>query len=527
MFDDEYHLSFYISEILEDNVPDKMRQQGGVMMNNRYEEVFRVAADDSQGARKLDVHEFTFRPGAKSALASVTYFDEADASDIGQQGNRTIFSYGFQEIEVSTGKALFDWEPIRNGVSLNETIDMKNFDPEKSETFWDWFHLNSVDKNSAGDYLVSGRHTSTIYKVSGRDVSNMMTLFFVSELTHSIQGSVMWRLGGHRSDFKMQQGTHFEWQHHVRFISENETTTILTVFDNDSDDLGRNDEIPNTVSFAKMLKLDHQTMTATMLRAFKRPDGGLSQKCGSVQTIGDDPLSANLFVNWAQRSFISEYDGQNRLVLEAVLPSPRMWTYRAYKLPWVGFPKEPIALKCLPSITENGEAACTYYMSWNGATEVKFWSIYSGSAAAGPFERLATIRKVGFETAWTSTDIQPYVYVEGISSEGTVLGKSNVTAISIAKQWRYSTGTNADASEDDPEAEPSQTTESQDDSQGHIITSAGYLFVDGLALYALYVLAKTFLPTVLPAFMKKRNGYARVSQGSDEPILDAREVTVP
>jgi hypothetical protein len=32
---------------------------------------------------------------------------------------------------------------------------------------WDYFHINSVDKDDAGDYLISARHTSTVYKFSG------------------------------------------------------------------------------------------------------------------------------------------------------------------------------------------------------------------------------------------------------------------------------------------------------------------------------------------------------------------------
>ena len=45
--------------------------------------------------------------------------------------------------------------------------------------------MNSVDKDANGDYLVSGRNTHTIYKVSGSD------------------GSIIWRLGGKMSTFHL------------------------------------------------------------------------------------------------------------------------------------------------------------------------------------------------------------------------------------------------------------------------------------------------------------------------------------
>lgn len=68
-------------------------------------------------------------------------------------------------------------------------------------------HLNSVDRNSDGDYLVSARYTDTIYKISSRD------------------GKVLWSLGGPESSFKLD-GFTFARQHDARFIEENATTTV-------------------------------------------------------------------------------------------------------------------------------------------------------------------------------------------------------------------------------------------------------------------------------------------------------------
>lgn len=139
-------------------------------MNSRYEEVTRTKADASQGLRVLDVHEFTILPGGDTALLSVNYPDSADGADIGQ-GKRFLITYGFQEIEIGTGRLIFDWEPLSHGVSLSESMDTANMMDVESTGPWDWFHLNSVDKDIMGDYLISARHSSTIYKVSGRDVS--------------------------------------------------------------------------------------------------------------------------------------------------------------------------------------------------------------------------------------------------------------------------------------------------------------------------------------------------------------------
>lgn len=178
-------------------------------------------------------------------------------------------------------------------------------------------------------------------------------------------------------------------------------------------------------------------MTATLLRGFKRPDDGKSPKLGSVQLIGGDDVSnANVFISWGECSYMSEYDGDDRLIMEARLESSRMWTYRGFKLPWVGRPHEPIILKAIPGILDEDQAALTYYVSWNGATEVDSWVFYSGDDEED-MEKLATVKKLGFETAWTTSTIQPFSYVEGIDKDGQVLGRSNTTSTSIAKEWVY------------------------------------------------------------------------------------------
>jgi hypothetical protein len=53
---------------------------------------------------------------------------------------------------------------------------------------WDFYHINTVDKDPAGNYLVSGRLTRSIIYIIGTS------------------GDIIWRLGGKRNDF---------WRHHL------------------------------------------------------------------------------------------------------------------------------------------------------------------------------------------------------------------------------------------------------------------------------------------------------------------------
>jgi hypothetical protein len=61
--------------------------------------------------------------------------------------------------------------------------------------------LNSIQKDSAGNYLISTRHYSTIFYLSPA-------------------GEILWELGGRNSSFQMGEGIEFFWQHDARWIDE-------------------------------------------------------------------------------------------------------------------------------------------------------------------------------------------------------------------------------------------------------------------------------------------------------------------
>lgn len=260
------HLKFYLPPNALSDDPSQT-VESGVIMNNQYEEVSRTKLN---GEKTLDSHEFRPQPNGKQALIVTNWQTDRAAVEL-DQGERSFNNMGFQEIDMLTGKPMFDWDPFYHGVLANESCDTKgmhNFNEP-----WDWAHINSVDKDFAGDYLISIRHTSTIYKISGKD------------------GSVKWRLGGctGMSDFEMEEGLAFNWQHHARFRFANESHTVISFFDNASEDWqDRNPDIPQERSSGKIVMLDHRKHTAKMLRRFDRPDGQTSNALGSLQTLGDD-----------------------------------------------------------------------------------------------------------------------------------------------------------------------------------------------------------------------------------------------
>jgi hypothetical protein len=396
------------------NLPPDRRLPAGVLMNNQYEEVSKTRPEGAL----LDGHEFRLSPDGRTTLLTTLSGTNADASVLGQPGTRLVSSTGFQEEEIGTSNPIFKWDPISYGVTINESCDTTEMaKPRADGRAWDFFHINSVDKFANGDYLISGRHMSTIYRISGKD------------------GHIIWRLGGCYdgiSDFVMANGVAFHWQHHARIRSENATHIILSVFDNASEDMDRGEPKGHNPPSGKVIILDtaSRPMTAKMLRRFNRPDRGQTPALGSVNVLGDDVLTSNIFIDWAFDGYISEYDGQGKLILEARFLSDRKKSYRAYKLPFKGEPIEPPVLKVIPIGYSDDEAASAFYVSWNGATEVASWAFYGGDTDdRQSFKPLAMVKRRGFETSWVTPGIIKYAYAEAFDSSGSSIGFSPMASL--------------------------------------------------------------------------------------------------
>jgi hypothetical protein len=67
---------------------------------------------------------------------------------------------------------------------------------------WDYFHINSVDRDSKGNYVISARHCKAVYYIDGST------------------GEILWKLGGKNSTFTMGENTHFAFQHDARFRND-------------------------------------------------------------------------------------------------------------------------------------------------------------------------------------------------------------------------------------------------------------------------------------------------------------------
>ena len=58
-----------------------------------------------------------------------------------------------------------------------------------------------------------------------------------------------------------------------------------------------------------------------------------------------------------------------------------------------------------------------FYVSWNGATEVRYWNFYTAASATGPWELIGSTDKSGFETDYTLTGSMGWAYAEALDAD--------------------------------------------------------------------------------------------------------------
>ena len=259
-----------------------------------------------------------------------------------------------QEVDVATGRVLFQWRCM-GAIGLEES----HVRVPRGRAPYDAFHINSVDMDAAGDLIVSARHTNAVYKIS------------------RATGEVAWRLGGERSSFEMERGTHFALQHDARF----EPDGSIRIFDNSSRRLRRRSRVI-------WVRVDPARRTAELVREVHHPGNVLSGTQANAQT----QPNGDLLVGWGSQGRISEFGPEGNLLLDLKLP--RRWdTYRAYRDPWVGRPPTPPAIAAETS----SEGGTTVYASWNGATEVAAWQVLAGDGPAA-LAVVGSAPRRGFET---------------------------------------------------------------------------------------------------------------------------------
>ncbi len=378
----------------------------GVIMDNQYNIVHSVHAGDRSGS--IDSHEFNMVKNGSSVLVTQYFPQRYDLSDNGiTNGQGWVIDGLFQELDVETGSVIFEWSALDH-VALNETYVVMNQgnsgDGLSAATAYDWFHINAVDINADGDYYMSARHTSCIYKINHNN------------------GDIIWRLGGSQSTFDIQ-GFNFSYQHDVRVVSDNSSTVVLTLFDNAANELNQS----SLQSSGKMVQIDLDSKVATQIQAFYAPNGGLlSQSQGNTQILPN----GNVVVGWGNHPYLGEFSSDGKCLWWSQIGNLDeayvVQNYRAYKF---NFTSNPLTRPAVYSyaLNSSGSAPTSIYVSWNGATEVGSWNFFSATSPLGPFSSIGNTIRDNFESMMTYSSYAAFVIAEAVDVNGAPLANSSVT----------------------------------------------------------------------------------------------------
>jgi hypothetical protein len=355
-----------------------------VVMNSHYQTVARVSGGNGLPA---DLHDFQIAP---DDVAYITAFNpiRCDLAPVKGARDGAITDTAIQEIDMRTGLVRWEWHSLDHVAASESEVEA----PTDSAP-WDWFHLNSIDVQPGGDLFISARSTWAAYQLQAGT------------------GTILWRLGGLRSSFKMGPGTETAWQHDGRILPDGE----VTLFDD-----GSNPPI-HSQSRAVRIRLDFKTDRARLTADYTHPDPPLlASSQGNMQTLPD----GNAVVGYGGLPAISEYAPDGALLLDAHLPFD-MTFYRAFRFPWSGRPASPPAV--LADLNDTGEETIVH-MSWNGATEVASWRVLAGERTAA-LSAQATIAASGFESSMILPKKQAYVAVQALDAAGHAIGASQAVAV--------------------------------------------------------------------------------------------------
>jgi hypothetical protein len=271
--------------------------------NDRFQPIATVNAGNGLSA---DGHEFLITPQNTALILAYTTAT-ADLRSIGGAANQTVINGVVQEIDIATGKVLFQWNS-QDHVPFSQSEQPL---PSSPSTPWDWFHINAVHLDTDGNLLIDARNTWTTYKVS------------------RFSGKIIWQLGGKASSFALRAAPGqtldsaneiFAWQHDPEALGGDR----YTVFDNESTGAPL---LP--ASRAVTIQLNERKRTATLVDSDNQPEGLAAASQGNAQTTRE----GNLFVGWGSLPYFSEFSPGGRLLFNAQFPTG-VNTYRAYLLPW-------------------------------------------------------------------------------------------------------------------------------------------------------------------------------------------------
>jgi len=353
----------------------------GYIADENYNVIATVRPPASDGT--LGFHEFALTPRG-TVLVVVHKTVPFDFTPFGGPVDGRAVDDVVTEIDVATGRTVAAWDSMEH-VPADET----DFLPKNFTSPYDYLHVNSVSVDTDGNWLVSARYTSTVYKVDPRT------------------GRIIWRLGGRTSDFRLGTGARFMWQHSV----EPQGKGVYRIFDN-----ATHPPFTGYESRVAYIKADTEKRTATLVRRLTHPESESAPLEGGSQGLPN----GDVLVSWGTGARVTEFSPTGEVLFDATLPGV-VSSYRAYRMEWKGRPDTD------PEATVDDGAV---HAVWNGATGVHRWRVLAG-AAREDLARVTDARWNGYDTAVPLPEAardSKYVQVQAVDVHGRVIGSSPVTA---------------------------------------------------------------------------------------------------
>lgn len=343
-----------------------------------------VATVSGVGGYGLGNHDFVIS-SRDTGLVTSYKATESDLSSQGGPPHGRVLAGHLLEIDIATGKLISAWN------SLDHVPVSDSYQPftKNQKGPYDYFHLNSVAEMPDGDLLLSGRHTSTVYRID------------------RASGRVRWQMGGKRSDFHIPPDARFAWQHHARPHGPG----VMTLFDN-----ATSLDTASSQSRGLMLSYDTRGKRVRLIREFLHPARLNAWSQGSVQVLPN----GTVFVGWGAQPYYSTYRSDGTMVTDSEIPIHNH-SYRAFLVDWVGHPTDSPAI--VAQASPSGGFAV--YASWNGATEIDTWTVMAGKDRSS-LQPVATQRWSGLETTIVANSQGPFFQVVAHDRHGGELGRSEV-----------------------------------------------------------------------------------------------------
>ncbi len=356
----------------------------GVIADTSYRTLKRVRTGNGYDA---DLHEFLLTPSG-DALFTVDSLVLVHLPGTPPGALTRVLDSIVQEVDVRTGLVVWEWHALGH-IPLSDS-----YATPANSSYYDAYHLNSIQALAGDRVLISARDTSAVYEVDRPT------------------GRVLWKLGGKASNFRLGRGARFYFQHDAKLLGGDQ----VSLFD---DEGGPPQEGP--ASRGLILRLDQRHRTARVVRQYHRPGAPtVADSEGSLQTLAN----GDRFVGFGSTPFFSQFTAKGRMVFDASLPADD-GSYREVTYLWSATPRtRPVAAARRSSSTH-----VSVYASWNGATTVARWQVLAGQGG-GSLSPLASAPKRGFETKIDLSSSASTFAVRALGPGGRVLATSQAVAAS-------------------------------------------------------------------------------------------------